>query len=70
MVLTDEQVKAIDELDAALCQFLNNAADSYDPNLWVPSIINDFKRLGKAYDKCHSLKVMDLRYPAYPYKQG
>lgn len=61
MELSDEQVRAIDELDAALCQFLNNADDEYDPRVWIPSIRKDFKRLGEAYNKCHVLGIMDLR---------
>lgn len=60
MTLTEEQVKAIDDLDGALCQFLNNAADQYDPDVWVPSVRRDFARLSEAYNHCHVVKVMDL----------
>lgn len=61
MNLTPEQVEAIDQLDSALCQFLNNAQDEYDPRVWLPTLERDFQDLRRAYNDCHRLKVMDLR---------
>ena len=57
--LTQEQIEAIDRLDLALCQFLNNADDAYDPRVWVESIKRDFKDLSDAYNACHKTKAMN-----------
>lgn len=60
MTLTEDQIRAIDVLDAALCQFLNNADDEYDPRVWIPSIKRNFADLAVAYNECHKAGVMDL----------
>jgi len=60
VTLTEEQVRAIDDLDAALCQFLNNVGDEYDPRVWIPSIKRNFADLAVAYNECHKAGVMDL----------
>lgn len=52
---------ALADLDSALCQFLNNVGDEYDPRVWVPSIKRDLGRLAKAYNQCHALGTMDIR---------
>lgn len=71
MELNDEQVRAIDRLDSALCQFLNNADDEFDPRVWIPSIKRNFADLAAAYNECHRLKVMDLReYRVNPHHTG
>lgn len=55
---------AIDALDSALCQFINNAADQYDPSVWVPSVRRDFGELSKAYNECHRVGVMNTQRSA------
>jgi hypothetical protein len=45
------------ELDAALCNFINNANDPIpDINLWNEPIRHDFKQLTKAYNAWYEWK--------------
>lgn len=62
--LIERQSKALDRLDVALCQFLNNAGDEYDPRVWLPSVKRDLDELAKVYNDCHRSGVMDLRRAA------
>jgi len=64
-----EHVDLIDKLDSALCQFLNNAADEYDPRVWVPSVKRDFVELGKVYNECHVAGLMDIQRAARTIRQ-
>jgi|SRR5215217_3675876 len=65
-VLPPDMLTALDVLDNALCQFLNNASDEFDPRVWIPSIERDFARLADAYNQCHVVKLMDLRAARAP----
>lgn len=58
--LIERQTEMFDRLDAALCQFLNNAGDEYDPREWVPSVKRDLLSLAQVYNDCHKVGVMDL----------
>lgn len=64
-----EHVDLIDKLDSALCQFLNNAADEYDPRVWVPSVKRDFAELDKVYNECHVAGLMDIQRAARTIRQ-
>lgn len=61
MILTPEQVEAIDRLDSALCNFINGASDAFDPSKWIAETEEHFKELRKCYNECHELEIMDLR---------
>ena len=58
------QAEALDRLDLALCQFLNNVGDEYDPRVWLPSVKRDLDRLSKVYNECHVIGLMDLKRAA------
>jgi hypothetical protein len=64
-----KHVIALADLDFALCQFLNNAADEYDPRVWLPSIRRDFASLSRAYNECHVMGTMDLQVSADEYRK-
>jgi hypothetical protein len=60
-VVTEAGLTAIDKLDSALCQFLNNVGDEYDPRVWLPSVRRDLDALNAAYNDCHRVGVMDIQ---------
>lgn len=64
MDLNDEQVKALDRLDAALCQYINNVGDEWDDPRWVVSVQRNLGELSEAYNQCHVVKLMDIRRAA------
>lgn len=61
MLLTQEQLAALDRLDSALCNFINGVNDEYDPRLWIAETKEHFVQLSKCYNECHVLEVLDLR---------
>lgn len=69
MTLTAEQVEALDDLDAALCNFLNAASDEFDPRLWIPETKRNFKALARAYNECHVLNILDIQRGRPPHQK-
>ena len=60
--MIDLVTKEEDELEAALCEFCNNAEDEIaNVHLWSESVRRDFKRLTAAYNKWYSAQVKPLR---------
>lgn len=61
MSLTQEQIDALDRLDSALCQYINNVGDEWDDPRWEVSVQKNLGELSEAYNECHKVKLMDLR---------